>query len=277
MRRYATVWITLAFLHTSAGAEPTASSCPAPPEEPVVVDPGDTYLQPSAKRDDDESIYIHVTEADMPWVVSIATPKRPPRYGSRKKAREVSIEAMRGWERAIHEHLPWFRLEFVEDDPNAAVQIVWKRRMTGSAAGRGGQRWKMEDGCLRVGGFMNIATRSGPEIYEQLTIDELELLVAHEFGHVLGLKHCLDCDSAMNYSWQTRERIYVTDLDVRTFLKLVSIPNGATAVRSGESSASQGDLAPLARIIHEAVTKRRLSAEFSRDAARAVPGGAPIA
>lgn len=244
MRRCAIVWITFALLQTSAGAEPSASSCPPPPQEPVVVDPGDTYLQLSAKGDDGKDIYIHVTEADMPWVVSIATPKRPPRYGSREEAREVAIEAMRGWERAIHEQLPWFRLEFVEDDPNAAVQIVWKRRMTGSAAGRGGQRWKTEDGCLRVGGVMNIATRTGPEIYEQLTIDELELLVAHEFGHVLGLGHCLDCDSAMNYSWQTRERIYVTDLDVRTFLKLVSIPNGATAARSGESSASPADPAP---------------------------------
>ncbi|MBW2289303.1 MAG: matrixin family metalloprotease [Deltaproteobacteria bacterium] len=39
-------------------------------------------------------------------------------------------------------------------------------------------------------------------------------LVAHEFGHILGLGHCLDCDSAMNYSWHTRDRVFVTQTDV---------------------------------------------------------------
>ena len=87
---------------------------------------------------------------------------------------------------------------------------------------------------------MDIATRSGPEIHEHLTIDELEMLVAHEFGHVLGLGHCLDCDSAMSYVWQQRDRIYVTDLDIRTFIKLVSIPNGATGTLRAEPGAVDG-------------------------------------
>ena len=50
--------------------------------------------------------------------------------------------------------------------------------------------------------------------------------VAHEFGHCLGLRHCLDCDSAMNYSWGTRDRILVTDYDVQTLHALMSRPNG---------------------------------------------------
>ena len=54
-------------------------------------------------------------------------------------------------------------------------------------------------------------------------------LVAHEFGHVLGLGHCLDCDSAMNYSWHTRQRVLVTEADVQTFLLLISEPNGSIA------------------------------------------------
>ena len=40
------------------------------------------------------------------------------------------------------------------------------------------------------------------------------MLVAHEFGHILGLGHCLDCDSAMNYSWHTRDRVFVTRTDI---------------------------------------------------------------
>ena len=75
---------------------------------------------------------------------------------------------------------------------------------------------------------MEISTTPDPRT--TLTIDQVRRLVAHEFGHVLGLGHCLDCDSAMNYSWATRERVLVTDLDVQTFLELVEIPNG-TPVR----------------------------------------------
>ncbi len=56
--------------------------------------------------------------------------------------------------------------------------------------------------------------------------EQVELLVIHEFGHVLGLRHCLDCDSAMNYAWETRDRIFVTDLDIRTLRALMSMTNG---------------------------------------------------
>ena len=60
---------------------------------------------------------------------------------------------------------------------------------------------------------------------DPLEVGQVSLLIAHEFGHVLGLGHCLDCDSAMNYSWATRGRIYVTELDIRTFLALVAQTN----------------------------------------------------
>jgi hypothetical protein len=72
---------------------------------------------------------------------------------------------------------------------------------------------------------MEVSTR-----YDEFTfmpVDELRLLIAHEFGHVLGLGHCLDCDSAMNYAWHTRDRILVTPVDVRTFRALVEKPNGS--------------------------------------------------
>ena len=45
------------------------------------------------------------------------------------------------------------------------------------------------------------------------------MLIAHEFGHVLGLGHCLDCDSAMNYSWETRDRVFVTQVDVEAVVR----------------------------------------------------------
>jgi predicted Zn-dependent protease len=60
----------------------------------------------------------------------------------------------------------------------------------------------------------------------RVRLDELRLLIAHEFGHVLGLPHCFDEDSAMNYSWHTRDRVFVTDVDVRNFMALIAQPNG---------------------------------------------------
>jgi len=209
--------------------EPAQQSAAAPEEgppaelPPVQVDASGTYLQPNMTRSDGSRGYMHVTPDDMPWIIAVGRPKRPPRDGSTGEAREAAIEAMKMWEDAIQPHLPWFRLAFVEVDPNAPVQVEWKRRITGPWAGFGGMGWGNFNGRIRVGGRMEVSTT--PDNFTVLEVDEVRLLIAHEFGHVLGLGHCLECDSAMNYSWATRERIVVTDLDVATFLALVAQEN----------------------------------------------------
>jgi hypothetical protein len=133
------------------------------------------------------------------------------------------------WEKAIQRELPWFALEIVRDDETAEVQVDWKTRMVGSAAGRGGIQWRVRDGVLRVTGSFEYATKSCLHWDCHLDLDQLRYLVAHEFGHTLGLLHCLDCDSAMNYSWQTIGRTFVSELDVRTIVALYAIPNGTRA------------------------------------------------
>jgi hypothetical protein len=223
---------------TEKSAEAPNEPAEQPAEELVRVGPDGTYLRPNIELPDGSPGYVHVTPGDMPWVVAIGYPRRPPKYGSRKKARQVAIEAMEMWEEMIQPHVPWFQLEFVEEDSNAPVQVIWKRRITGSWAGFGRFGWRIVDGKLRVGGEMQVSTT--PDNFTILTIDELALLIAHEFGHVLGLGHCLDCDSAMNYAWNTRERIIVTDLDVRTFAALVARRNSMQPTpRSGDLVASQ--------------------------------------
>ena len=203
----------------------------APPQRTVprhLMEQGGTYLAANVKDEDGTPAFIHVSEVDMPLRIAIDYPRLGARGASRVETREAAIEAMRMWEKPIQTAVPWFRLEFVKEDPDAAVQVVWKNRIPAGWAGFGRIRyWDSAEG-IRVGGRMEISTTPSiaTGISSRMKVEEVQLLVAHEFGHVLGLGHCLDCDSAMNYSWETRERIFVTELDVATFAKLVAIPNG---------------------------------------------------
>jgi tetratricopeptide (TPR) repeat protein len=208
-------------------AEPDSAPRPAASRS-YTINADATYLRLNAQDTDGTWAFVHVTEADMPLRIAIGRPHVGARDGSREDARDAAIEGMRMWERGLQPHLAWFEFEFVEDEEPAAVQVTWKRRMLGSAVGRAGIRFRREGDQLRVGGRMDLGIVQFHS-NRKLTMQEVRMLTAHEFGHVLGLPHCFDCNSIMSYNWETENRVLVTDLDVLTFRALVERPNGLRA------------------------------------------------
>jgi hypothetical protein len=206
-------------------------------EAAIDVPPGSGRIEEflGCKEPGGKTRTVPITRGEMPWRVAIDKPKSSPRYGSRQQARDAAIEAMVQWERSIQTRVPWFELVFVDVDKEAPVQIEWKRRISGKAAGRGGPVCWFQGETARAGGHMEIAVQSCPTC-RPLTVDQIEMLVAHEFGHILSLGHCLDCDSAMNYSWHTRDRVFVTETDVVAVAGLLGEAGGAPKAADAPNS-----------------------------------------
>jgi len=169
---------------------------------------------------------VKCTYIGVPLRVAVQMPKLAARYASLEQTRAAVVEAIESWQTAIQPALPWFRIEIVSAEADAEIVAEWRTRISGEAAGRGGIGWRVVDGKLRAYGSLEYATKPCLDIRCQLELGELELLMVHEFGHTLGLGHCLSCDSAMSYNWETRQRVFVTELDVRTLRALYEMPNG---------------------------------------------------
>jgi hypothetical protein len=234
----------LAALLLLACATPQSNRAPELPRpfepEPVRPDelaPDATFLVPNFRDADGTPAYVHFTPEQMPIRVSVSAPFDAPEGGTPADARRAVVYGISLWQQAIEDELPWFRLEFVDDERNADLRIGWRRTMTSG--------WKAETRCrivflttLAVGCHMDIAIARQPapmsslgiaqspdSLVERQTVTQILNQAAHEFGHVLGLRHCA-CDSIMNASEARAPRPEIREIDRRTLLALMAIPNG---------------------------------------------------
>jgi len=109
------------------------------------------------------------------------------------------------------------------ESPDATVQ--WVSSMEGDRLGRAEIEWARSGEIVRVRvlGFTVNTHQPGTE-GRALTPQEVELVAAHEMGHVLGLPHSDDARDVM-FPQNTATRL--TARDFRTLAALYSLPNGA--------------------------------------------------
>ena len=75
--------------------------------------------------------YVHFTEADMPLVVAIPGPKAAAQDSTKEQTRGAAISSFLQWQDKIRRLYTWFRLEIREQDPDAHIQVEWRKRPRG--------------------------------------------------------------------------------------------------------------------------------------------------
>jgi predicted Zn-dependent protease len=109
--------------------------------------------------------------------------------------------------------------------PQPDVKVEWDAGLGGGQLGRARVRWSVRGSEIQVRVLgLSLATRHPGAPDMELDPRSVELVAAHEMGHVLGLSHSDDPRDVM-YPRNTAR--HLSTRDYRTLEALYSLPNGA--------------------------------------------------
>lgn len=143
-------------------------------------------------------------------------------------AREFQRAAARGVQ-AWDEHPIPLSVRTRTHGEAAAVTINWVQSLEEGRLGRTEVEWERVGGVFHVRvQDLTLVTHHPHDSGRELTPDQVELVAAHEMGHVLGLPHSDDPRDVM-YPRNTATRLSARDF--RTLAALYRLPNGVEILR----------------------------------------------
>ncbi len=208
----------------SAEAAPAAGAARKVGEVP----PSQLYLEPNARDSSGRPVYVHFGEKDMPLRVALGPVDTPASDGDAAETWRAAAAGIEAWEGPVRSLLPWFRLEVVETDPSAQVQVEWRKRPRGYSGGFGEIRAGAGE-PPKVTAAIVLSTQPLPTPESRLTLGEVHVNAMHAFGGALGLGYCWECDSLRSMNWLDRKDFAPTDTDLRTLEALTKKQSGEPA------------------------------------------------
>lgn len=184
------------------------------------------FLAPNVVDADGAPAIVHFTRADMPLRVAIGPNPLHARDQTPEETVRLAIRCLQIWEGQIRRLYPWFKLAFVEPDPEAPIQIEWKGRGRYFLPAFGEIHHRVEGGRLGVRGVVTLAPQPIPGQDTRVHPGAFAYWTIHAAGRALGLPDCWDCDSVMSMDFLRRGEMLPSSVDLRSFEALMETPNG---------------------------------------------------